>query len=140
MLTTIAKDFNWEMGHRLPYHEAGCRNIHGHSYKMRVELTGTLDEQGMLMDYGIMKKLIDPLVERFDHAFACDENDKPMLNFFKENVLKVQIVPFYTTAENLAHFFLQEIRALLKDQKNITKITVRLQETERTFAETSVEL
>jgi 6-pyruvoyltetrahydropterin/6-carboxytetrahydropterin synthase len=140
MLTTIAKDFNWEMGHRLPYHEAGCRNIHGHSYKMRVELTGTLDDQGMLMDYGIMKKLIDPLVERFDHAFACDHKDTAMLDFFKNNVLKVQILPFYTTAENLAHFFLQEIRALLKDQKNITRITVRLQETERTFAEISVEL
>ncbi|MFI5263969.1 MAG: 6-carboxytetrahydropterin synthase, partial [Candidatus Kapaibacterium sp.] len=30
MLTRISKSFRWEMAHRLPFHEGGCRHIHGH--------------------------------------------------------------------------------------------------------------
>ena len=41
----IAKEFNWEMGHRLPEHFGKCKNIHGHSYKMMVELEGDLDDE-----------------------------------------------------------------------------------------------
>ena len=29
MRTTISKQFRWEMGHRLPFHEGLCKNIHG---------------------------------------------------------------------------------------------------------------
>ena len=36
----IAKEFRWEMGHRLPEHFGLCKNIHGHSYKMVVEFEG----------------------------------------------------------------------------------------------------
>ena len=38
----IAKEFRWEMGHRLPEHFGLCKNIHGHSYKMIVEFEGEL--------------------------------------------------------------------------------------------------
>jgi len=39
----IAKEFKWEMGHRLPEHFGQCKNIHGHSYKMLVEFEGEID-------------------------------------------------------------------------------------------------
>jgi len=47
----IAKEFRWEMGHRLPEHTGLCRNIHGHSYRMVVEITGDVLANGMIIDF-----------------------------------------------------------------------------------------
>ena len=47
----ISKEFRWEMGHRLQLHKGLCKNLHGHSYKMEVELTGDVLENGMVLDY-----------------------------------------------------------------------------------------
>ena len=137
-VTTIAKDFHWEMGHRLPFHNGGCRNIHGHSYRMRVELVGRLDANGMVMDYFDMKELIEPLVEKIDHSFLCDESDREMRDFFERTPLKHVLVPFPTTAENLVGWFLKEIAKLLAPYPNILSLTVRIHETERTYAERSM--
>lgn len=133
--TTIAKDFHWEMGHRLPFHNGGCKNIHGHSYRMRVIIEGELDEHGMVMDYFDMKEIIEPLVDRIDHSFLCDDRDEEMLAFFAKNPLKHVVVPFHTTAENLCGWFLQEIATLMKPYPNVLSITVRIHETERAYAE-----
>ncbi len=52
MESRIAKEFHWEMGHRLPFHQGGCQNIHGHSYTMRVEIIGTIDPAtGMVIEH-----------------------------------------------------------------------------------------
>lgn len=134
-ITRISKEFHWEMGHRLPFHEGGCRNIHGHSYRMRVVVEGRLDDHGMVLDYFDLKSLVDPLVAQLDHAFLCDDNDAEMLAFFAANPLKHVVVPFLSTAENLAGWFLDQIAHKLHPYKNIVAITVRIHETERTYAE-----
>ena len=133
----IAKQFTWEMGHRLPFHDAGCANIHGHSYTMWVELEGSLDSNGMLMDYGIMKQHIQPIVKELDHSFICDENDDVMAPFLKTTPFKTVYVPFTTTAEHLAEYLLERIWDALESYGHISAITVRLQETLNSSAETS---
>ena len=135
----IAKDFRWEMGHRLPFHSGGCQNIHGHSYRMRVAIEGTLDDNGMVLDYFDLKEIVDPLVQHVDHSFLCDQSDEQMLAFFRDNPLKHVIVPFRTTAENLAAWFLELVTAELRRFPNIRSLTIRLYETERTYAECSAE-
>lgn len=139
MQTIIAKDFHWEMAHRLPFHDGGCKNLHGHSYKARVELTGEPDANGMVMDYFDLKKLVMPIVERLDHAFICDTSDTVMVEFFQKNPLKVVYVDFPTTAENIAAYFIREIQKKLQEKIiTITALNVRVHETERTFAEVKV--
>jgi 6-pyruvoyltetrahydropterin/6-carboxytetrahydropterin synthase len=135
--TRIAKDFHWEMGHRLPFHNGGCQNIHGHSYRMRVTVEGDLDENGMVLDYFDLKEIVEPLVARIDHSFLCDDRDEQMLEFFRANPLKHVVVPFRTTAENLAQWFLTEIADRLASYPNLRFLTVRVHETERTYAERS---
>lgn len=138
--TRIAKDFHWEMGHRLPYHNGGCRNIHGHSYRMRVAIDGTLDSGGMVLDYFILKEIVDPLVDQLDHSFLCDDKDTEMLDFFEKTTLKHSVVPFHTTAENIVGWFLQQIAPRLGSYPNLMTLQVRIYETERTFAERSLDL
>jgi 6-pyruvoyltetrahydropterin/6-carboxytetrahydropterin synthase len=137
---TIAKDFHWEMGHRLPFHDAGCRNIHGHSYRMRVVLEGEVDDQGMVMDYYDLKTLVQPLVDMLDHSFACDQGDDLMKDFLRGTDLKVNYFPFYTTAENFARWVASQLSEKLINQTRYRTLTVRLHETERTYAEVTVNL
>lgn len=140
MTTTIAKEFRWEMGHRLPFHSGLCKNIHGHSYTLRVELEGELDENGMVMDFYDINAVVDPIVEQLDHAFICDENDAVMIEFFLTNPMKTVVVPFVTTAENICHWILQQIEDTLNQNTRIHRISARLHETEKAYAQCSVVL
>ena len=79
----IAKEFNWEMGHRLPEHFGKCKNIHGHSYKMLVEIEGDVLENGMVMDYYHLKDAIEPLVEKWIMHFSSTKMIRLCLNFLR---------------------------------------------------------
>lgn len=136
--TRIARDFHWEMGHRLPFHEGLCRNLHGHSYRMQVVVEGHLDENGMVLDYFDLKEVVQPLVDRLDHVFLCDAQDEVMLEFLAAHELRHVVVPFVTTAENLAGWFLDGIRPLLARYANVAGLTVRIHETERSYAERTI--
>ncbi len=80
----IAKEFRWEMGHRLPEHFGQCKNRHGHSYKMLVEFEGELDENGMVIDYYDVEKIVKPIIEKLDHAFLVNKNDKHTREFLEK--------------------------------------------------------
>jgi 6-pyruvoyltetrahydropterin/6-carboxytetrahydropterin synthase len=149
MLTRIAKDFRWEMAHRLPTHDGGCRNVHGHSYRMWVELVGEPQVSGMVLDYFIIAKIVEPLIAEIDHAFLCDKSDNLIVDFLESSGLKAVYVDFPTTAENIANWFFTRLSALFSptddrssvdersSMKHLHQLTVRIQETERTFAEVS---
>lgn len=135
----IAKEFNWEMGHRLPEHFGKCKNIHGHSYKMLVEIEGDVMENGMVMDYYHLKDAIEPLVEKLDHAFLTYEGDKEVIDFLIKMNSKKMIVNFQSTVENITRFFLEEIRKS-NLPKNIHKIKVRVCETPDDYAEEEISI
>lgn len=135
MKTRIAKEFRWEMSHRLPFHDGLCKNIHGHSYKLLVELEGEPESNGMLLDYYDLKKIVLPLIEKLDHACLCDKSDKILLDFIKANNFKCVVMDNYSTAENIALFLLEDLADKLRQYKNIEKLRVRLFETSEVYAE-----
>jgi len=130
----IAKEFHWEMGHRLPEHFGKCKNIHGHSYKMIVELEGSLDENGMILDYYDLKRIVNPIVEELDHAFMVYEKDKQIIEFLESMKSKKRIVEFQSTVENICRYILTEIK---KNQlpSNVKKVKVRIFESIDDYAE-----
>lgn len=135
----IAKEFTWEMGHRLPDHFGKCKNIHGHSYKMLVEVEGEVLESGMVMDYYHFKDVIDPIVEKMDHSFLVQKDDKDVIEFLvKMNSRKV-VVDFHSTVENITRYFLSEIKKA-KLPANIHKVKVRVCETPDDYAEEEITL
>jgi len=135
MLTTISKQFRWEMGHRLPFHEGLCKNIHGHSYEAHVILAGQPDSHGMVMDYFDMKLLIQNRIDELDHAFLCDSSDVVVRTFLEEHTLKIVLVDFPTTAENIALMLLDHVIAQLPVGHRVTHVRLRVYETEKTYAE-----
>ena len=135
----IAKEFNWEMGHRLPEHFGKCKNIHGHSYKMLVEIEGDVLESGMVMDYYHLRNAIDPLIEKMDHAFLVYKDDIKVIEFLEQMNSKRVVVDFHSTVENITRYFLKEIEKV-KLPPNIHKIKVRVCETPDDYAEEEIEI
>ncbi len=136
-MVKIAKEFYWEMGHRLPKHDGLCRNLHGHSYKMRIEISGELNENQMVIDYFDLSQIAKKIIEPFDHAFLCESDDILMLSFLQSNNFKHVAVPFISTAENICSYFLDKFKVELNRLKNIHNIAIRIYETEDVYAETT---
>lgn len=130
----IAKEFRWEMGHRLTFHEGLCINIHGHSYKMLVEVGGDLDSNGMIIDYYDLKKVIGPIIEELDHSFMVKASDEIVIEFLQKMNSKHVVVNFESTAENIANYMLEKIeKAGLPE--NVTSVRAKVFETENTYAQ-----
>jgi 6-pyruvoyltetrahydropterin/6-carboxytetrahydropterin synthase len=135
----IAKEFRWEMGHRLPEHFGLCKNIHGHSYKMLVEFEGELNKNEMIIDYYDVEKIVNPIIEKLDHAFMVNRNDNIVLEFLEKMNSKKVIVDFQSTAENICTYFLNEIKKS-NLPSNVQSIKVRVYETVYEYAEDSFRL
>jgi len=135
MQSTIGKRYHWEMSHRLPLLEGKCKNIHGHSYHLWIEVAGETNASGMVMDYYLLDSLVLPLIEQFDHAFMCNKDDNLMVDFLKENDFKYFIIPEFSTAENIAEYILRELIKVFKAYRNVTELTIRVHETEHSYAE-----
>ncbi len=64
------RDFRFEAAHALPHVPEGhkCRRMHGHGYRLRVEVVGPVDRRlGWVMDFGDLKAAVEPIIERLDH-------------------------------------------------------------------------
>src|SRR5271169_3755806 len=75
MTVRLTKTFHFEAAHDLPTFPDGhkCRRLHGHSFHFDVVVEGDVDaKRGYLIDYGEIKKAVDPLVRQLDHYYLND--------------------------------------------------------------------
>lgn len=112
----ITKEFNFEAAHILPWHKGLCQNLHGHSYKLFVTIEGPLNKNGIIMDFGDLKKIVQKkIIDKYDHSY---------LNNYFEN----------PTCEIMVRKFL----SILKSSLRVETITVRLYETATSCAEEGI--
>lgn len=119
----VVKQIEWDMGHRVMNHNSKCKNIHGHRYKMEVALEGDLignegdSSEGMVIDFGDIKKIAMQYVhDVLDHGFMVWEKDEKLLKFFSENPdQKYIVVPFTSTAENIAQWVFDQLNTKYTD-------------------------
>lgn len=137
----IAKEFSFDMAHMLDGHDGKCKNLHGHTYKLQVEVSGELEESGpkraMVMDYGDLKKVVNQyILDEMDHAFIYDlhsEKETKIANLLKDLDSKVFGIPYRTTAEAMAKYMFDT----LKNKANIPVSLIRLWETPTSYCEYS---
>jgi 6-pyruvoyltetrahydropterin/6-carboxytetrahydropterin synthase len=75
MKTTIYKDFSFEAAHFLPNvpQDHKCGRLHGHSYLVRIHLTGEVDEHnGWFVDFADIKTRFKPIYNQLDHYYLND--------------------------------------------------------------------
>tara|TARA_Y100001963_G_scaffold145330_1_gene218787 strand:+ start:471 stop:839 length:369 start_codon:yes stop_codon:yes gene_type:complete len=94
---TVGKEFRFEAAHSLPHLPEGhkCRNLHGHSYRFRVDVDGPVDDRGFVVDYAEISAVVDPIVASLDH----------------QNLNEIFAEP--TTAENISIWLLNEVESKL---------------------------
>jgi len=135
----IAKEFRWEMGHRLPEHFGNCKNIHGHSYKMMVEVEGEVNSLGMIMDYYDLKMIVKPVIEKLDHAFMVNKDDRIVIDFLEKVNSKKVVVDFPSTVENICRYIIKQLNPE-SFPENVKTLRVSIFETHDDYAEETVRL
>lgn len=138
----ITKQFSFETGHALYGYDGKCKNVHGHSYKLSVTVIGTPITDmsnvkfGMVIDFTDLKKIVkEEIVDIFDHATVFNQNT-PHIELAKELKNRdhhVILVDYQPTSENMVIDFAAKIKGRLP--QNIALHSLRLQETETSFAE-----
>lgn len=73
---TVRKEFTFDACHRLLYHSGKCKYLHGHTYRVVVELQSQLLASGMVVDFGIIKDRIGMYLNTtFDHNTILNNKD-----------------------------------------------------------------
>jgi len=137
----ITKEFGFEMAHALWNYDGACRNIHGHSYRLYVTLSGEPvtdpgnPKFGMVLDFGDLKDLImEPVVDHLDHSLVVyREADGENLESIRKMYSRVHVFEFQPTCENLVLYIAEKIRVMLP--REISLQSVKLYETATSYAE-----
>jgi len=61
---------SFDSAHQLPNvpEDHKCRRLHGHTYRIRIEVEGEVDPQmGWVIDYSEIKRVWDPVKAELDH-------------------------------------------------------------------------
>ncbi len=67
-MISVTKCFEFEAAHHLPDYDGPCKNVHGHTYRLEVEVSGGL-VNGMVMDFSELKRTVqETVITTHDHA------------------------------------------------------------------------
>ncbi|KGQ45936.1 6-carboxytetrahydropterin synthase QueD [Gallibacterium anatis] len=135
----VAKEFSFDMAHLLDGHDGKCQNLHGHTYKLQVIVSGETEDngakKGMVIDFADLKRAVNELIiSPMDHAFIYDqssERETKIAQLLQQLNSKTFALPVRSTAENLAQFIFQR----LQENVGFHLHSIRLWETPTSFAE-----
>jgi 6-pyruvoyltetrahydropterin/6-carboxytetrahydropterin synthase len=138
----ITKQFDFETGHALYGYDGKCKNVHGHSYKLSVTVSGSPISDssnvkyGMVIDFSDLKKIVlSEIVDKFDHATVFNKNT-PHVELAIELEKRghtIILVDYQPTSEMMLIDFAQKIKDRLPE--NIRLHSLKLQETGTSHAE-----
>jgi len=106
----IAKEFTFDAAHRLLNYDGPCANLHGHTYKLQIVLSGRVQKNGMVIDFVDLKKIVtEKVISKLDHKFI-------------NKIIK------QSTAENISIWIWNQL------EKYLPLYEIRLWETPTSFA------
>ena len=137
----ITKLFGFEMAHALEGYDGLCKNIHGHSYKLRVTVVGMPVEDlqspknGMLIDFSDLKHIVEKnIVSKYDHALVLNtKTDTSTIKTLQNHYDKIVTVNYQPTCEQMLIDFADVLQRVLPS--NINLHSLRLSETDTSYAE-----
>lgn len=111
-------------GHRIQHHDGKCARPHGHNYEISVTVTGSLTEEGWVVDKGAITAVID----EWDHRFLLEAGD-PLVDAFERSGDgdAVVVLDYPPTAEVMAVVLEERLLDSLPD--TVTTVSVEVAET-----------
>lgn len=121
----ITKRFKFYAAHRNEEIGGKCGSIHGHRYGIAVTVAEPRNGSITIL-FADIDSLIDPIIAELDHSLLMHENDPARESLqISGACCRMYLVPFVTSAENMAEHLLDRIRAT---GLNVTRL--ELQETD----------
>jgi 6-pyruvoyltetrahydropterin/6-carboxytetrahydropterin synthase len=75
-MTSVTIRHNFETAHRLLGLGGKCQNLHGHSWWAEITVTGEPDAQGIVIDFGTLKKRLRDWIDTYlDHGAMLGQAD-----------------------------------------------------------------
>ncbi len=128
--------------HFIPRHEK-CSRLHGHSYIVRLRMEGDIGEEGMIMDFVILKRTLKKIIDEVDHRTLLPARSKEVKIdvegdsvevvsgckrsvFPKEDVALLDVPT--TTAEAMCKMMTLRMKAEIDFPPNVRSISIGLDE------------
>ena len=81
---------HFSAAHSLRGYQGKCENLHGHNYKVEVELKGLeLTKNGMVVDFTDLRAALDKVLARMDHKHLNEIKPFDRINPTAENIAKL---------------------------------------------------
>ena len=137
----VTREFTFEMAHVLLNYDGPCRNVHGHSYRLFVTLSGVPvkdsnnPKNGMVIDFSDLKNLVlDKIVNQFDHSVVISRDfDREKRGMTEKIFGNTVVVDYQPTCENLVADFAQRLSDVMPAGVSIHSL--KLYETAKSYAE-----
>jgi 6-pyruvoyltetrahydropterin/6-carboxytetrahydropterin synthase len=137
----VTREFTFEMAHVLTNYDGPCKNVHGHSYRLFVTLSGipindkTNPKNGMVIDFTELKNIVmENIVSRFDHSVVISRDSEPeKIEMMTKTFGNTVIVDYQPTCENLVADFAERLNRNLP--VNVKLHSLKLYETAKSYAE-----
>lgn len=134
----IAKEYlHFSAAHFTIFSATERERLHGHNWRLAVEITGEVDQNGLCFDYAIYKEILKKLCHQYDE-YILIAADSPHLTIVEDEefyqvthnritqpLLKTDtiLLPILNvTIECLAQYFLQ---LLTKDKAHLARLNIK---------------
>lgn len=117
----VSKEFTFDAAHHLHAYDGKCKNLHGHTYKVVLGVSGYPDDRGLVIDFADLKKIWKEKIEIYlDHRY-----------------LNETLPPMNTTAENMVVWIYEKLAEALQEKsfEGAQVEFIRLYETPTSYAE-----
>ena len=128
--------------HFIPRHEK-CSRLHGHTYLLRLRIEGDIGDNGMVMDFVVLKKELRKFVEELDHkTLLPGKSDEVILTvsetsvdvvcgskkymFPTEDVIVLEVPT--TTAEEMTKMMVERLVCDIEFPPNVRSVSIGLDE------------
>ena len=132
-----ANNIRFSAAHFIPNIEK-CSRLHGHDYSVDLTLNGEMVD-GVLIDYGIIKKEIRSIIEPMDHKVIVPSVDRYSTHRVENGVCKVNfrqkeyqfpegdvflLDADMSSSENLSQYFFTLLSEKIRKHRNIKFLSV----------------
>ena len=90
MMYEVRVKRHFDAAHALRGYKGKCETTHGHRYEVVVCVESeALDEMGLAYDFTELKRVLDSVIERFDHTYLNEAPPFDEMNPSSENIARV---------------------------------------------------